>query len=97
MSMKQSILITGAYGGMGRATAASLRDLGFRVFALDRHVGAAEDGIIPIEADLTEEASVENAFRQVCGQTDELFATRNEVFWRNSTIFSDLFGIRSTI
>ncbi len=72
--MKQSILITGAYGGMGRATAASLRDLGFRVFALDRHVGAAEDGIIPIEADLTEEASVENAFRQVCGQTDELFA-----------------------
>lgn len=72
--MKPSILITGAYGGMGRATARAMRDKGFRVFALDRAVGAAEADILPIEADITDETSVENAFRQISEQTDALFA-----------------------
>ncbi len=72
--MKPSILITGAYGGMGRATARLLRDRGFRVFALDRTVGAEEEGILPIEADLTSEESVKRAFDAVCRGTDELVA-----------------------
>lgn len=72
--MKPSILITGAYGGMGRATAKALRDKGFRIFALDRTVGAPEDDILPIEADITSEDSVKAALDTVKATTDELFA-----------------------
>ena len=72
--MKPSILITGAYGGMGRATAKALRDKGFRVLALDKSVGAEEENIIPIEADITREEDVERAFAEVKAHTSELFA-----------------------
>ena len=72
--MKPSILITGAYGGMGRAAALALKERGFRVFALDKAVGEGEEDILPIEADITDEASVSDAFRRVSEQTDELFA-----------------------
>lgn len=71
---KPSILITGACGGMGMATAKLLRDRGFRIFSLDRTVGEAEKNILPIEADLTDENSVLRAFRQVREHTDKLFA-----------------------
>ena len=72
--MKPSILITGAYGGMGRTTAKALRDSGFRVFALDRTVDAEEQDILPIVVDVTDEDSVINAYRQVSEMTDQLYA-----------------------
>ena len=72
--MKQSILITGAYGGMGKSTVKALKDRGFRIFALDKTVGAAEDGIIPIKADLTDENSIEVAAKRIKEMTDTLFA-----------------------
>lgn len=72
--MKPAILITGAYGGMGKATANALRDRGFRIFALDKAVGAEEENILPVEADITDEDSVKAAFARICEQTDELFA-----------------------
>jgi len=72
--MKPTILITGAYGGMGKATAKALKDRGYRVFALDKTVCEGEEDIIPLEADITDENSVKNAFMQVSEQTDKLFA-----------------------
>lgn len=72
--MKRSVLITGAYGGMGKATAKMLRDEGFRVFALDKTVGADEEDIIPVGADITSKESVENAFSRIKSVTDELYA-----------------------
>ncbi|MBE6682914.1 MAG: SDR family NAD(P)-dependent oxidoreductase [Ruminococcaceae bacterium] len=72
--MKQSILITGAYGGMGKSTVKALKDRGFRIFALDKTVGAVEDGIIPIKADLTDENSIEAAAKRIKEMTDTLFA-----------------------
>ncbi len=72
--MRPSILVTGAYGGMGEATAKMLRDNGFRVFALDKTVGKAEENIIPIQADITDEASVNLAFEQIKATANELFA-----------------------
>ena len=72
--MKPSILITGAYGGMGRATAKILKDSGFRVFALDNTVDTAEEDILPIEADLTDEDSIQRAYEQIGAMTDTLFA-----------------------
>lgn len=70
----KSILITGAYGGMGRATAELLCERGFRVFALDKRVGDARENIIPIEADITSEESIKAALEAVKCHTDSLYA-----------------------
>ena len=70
----KDILVTGAYGGMGRATVEALREQGFRVFALDRVVGEAEEKIVPIEADVTSEDSVNAAVKAVRKYTDSLYA-----------------------
>ena len=70
----RSVLITGAYGGMGRAAAELFASRGYRVFALDRKVGEARENIIPIEADVTSEESLLGAFALVSGQTESLYA-----------------------
>ena len=70
----KTVLVTGAFGGMGRAVSAALRDRGYRVLALDRVTGDAEDGIIPIEADLTSEESVIRAMEEAKSYTGSLCA-----------------------
>jgi len=72
--MKPSVLITGAYGGMGKATAKVFANRGFRVFALDKVIGGEEENIIPIEADITNEESVKNAFSKISEMSDGLYA-----------------------
>ena len=72
--MKKYALITGAYGGMGRSAAKLLASRNYTVFALDRKVGAPEENIIPIEADVTREESVAAAFEAVREQTEKLDA-----------------------
>ena len=72
--MKPYILVTGAYGGMGEATVNLLAARGFRVFALDKRVGEEAENVIPIEADITDESSVKDAFERVSAVTGELFA-----------------------
>ena len=72
--MRPSILITGALGGMGKATAKALSDMGFRVFAMDKIAGEDDENIVSIEADVTNEESVRNAFDKVREMTEELFA-----------------------
>ncbi len=59
---------------MGRATVLALRERGFRVFALDKRVGGAEEGIIPVEADITREESVKAALEEVRAHTSSLLA-----------------------
>lgn len=70
----RSVVVTGAYGGMGRATAIALRDAGYRVFAIDRQVGEVDDGIIPICADITSSEDIALAAKEICEQTDSLYA-----------------------
>ena len=70
----KSILITGAYGGMGREAVRLLRDRGYFVFALDKIVGAPEENILPIEVDITSEESVAVAAKIVSAYTDCLYA-----------------------
>ena len=72
--MKPSILVTGAYGGMGKATVKALRERGFYVFALDKRVGEREEDVMPIEADITDSESVSQAFKLVSGMTENLHA-----------------------
>ena len=68
------ILVTGAYGGMGRATVNLLKEKGFSVFALDKKVGEAEENIIPLQVDITDEESIRDAAERVREITDELYA-----------------------
>jgi short-chain dehydrogenase/reductase SDR len=68
------VLVTGACGGMGKSTVAALKNAGYGVFALDITECAAEDGVIPIAADVTDEKAVADAAEKVRAVTDELFA-----------------------
>ncbi len=72
--MKKTVLVTGAYGGMGRATAQTLAKQGYLVFALDRQIAPAEKNIVPIEADVADEQSLQQACSAVCGHTLRLDA-----------------------
>ena len=75
--MKQAekyVLVTGAYGGMGRAVTNALKEQGFCVFALDKRVEKREEGIISIEADIQTPSGVEAALAEVKAHTDTLFA-----------------------
>lgn len=68
------VLLTGAYGGMGKSVANYLKEKGYTVFALDITVGEKEDGIIPIPCDLTNQNSVNDAFTYVSSITNSLYA-----------------------
>ncbi len=68
------ILITGAYGGMGRATVKTLVEAGYFVYALDRNVGEMYDGVLPIECDITDKESVARAYEIVREHTESLYA-----------------------
>ncbi|MBE7078121.1 MAG: SDR family NAD(P)-dependent oxidoreductase [Clostridiales bacterium] len=68
------VLISGAYGGMGYATAKELASQGYTVFALDKQTKPMEENIIPIEVDVTNAESLKNAFEKVRTVTNDLFA-----------------------
>lgn len=70
----KSILITGAYGGMGYETVKLFARNGFTVFALDKNVGEKEENIIPVKADVTNSEDIKNAFLTVSAVTNSLFA-----------------------
>jgi len=68
------ILVTGAYGGMGKKAAQLFAEKGFTVFALDQKTERARKNIIPIQADITNEESIHSAVQTVRAVTDTLFA-----------------------
>lgn len=71
------VLITGAYGGMGKATVEIFRQNGYVVFALDKYIPDVyeePDGVIPIQVDVTDDDSVLAAFNLVKTYTDTLYA-----------------------
>ena len=70
----QYVVMTGAYGGMGLATARLLAKCGFFVFALDKTVLGAEENIYPIQVDLTSVEDISRAVSIVREKTDEVFA-----------------------
>jgi NADP-dependent 3-hydroxy acid dehydrogenase YdfG len=74
-SVPRQILVTGASGGIGRATAARLADAGHVVFAAARRAGelqalaATHPGIHPVVLDVTDPAAVDRARHQIQTQT----------------------------
>ncbi|HTX92048.1 MAG TPA: SDR family oxidoreductase [Anaerolineales bacterium] len=81
MSTKTSktVLITGAAGGIGRATVALFAEKGWRVMGVDRSAFGEdfpEDGLF-IQSDISDPAAMEAIFRQAHGYTDSLNALVN--------------------
>ena len=82
------VLVTGAYGGMGRETVKLLLKEGYTVFALDNHIPSEEapvnqvdqtdlntnNVLIPIQVNVSDEESVKQAIKQVLSVTKELAA-----------------------
>ncbi len=68
------ILVTGAYGGMGRATVKTLLDMGYGVIALDKTVGEGAQNLTPVQVDITDQKSIDDAFDRVKTITDNLYA-----------------------
>jgi NAD(P)-dependent dehydrogenase (short-subunit alcohol dehydrogenase family) len=77
--MRKKILITGTSNGFGKDAALTLAEAGHQVFATmrdlnDRNLGAAEElnfkGIEVLELDVTNDASVSDAFRDLYKMTD---------------------------
>ena len=62
--MEKIAIVTGGSGGIGRCTAAALRDAGCKVYELSRHDKPAP-GIEHLTADMTDEAQVRAAVEQV--------------------------------
>lgn len=74
MNENKYVLVTGAYGGMGKTTVKTLVNNGYTVFALDKTVEKEENGIIPVQADVSDEKSILCAFEKVKATTQNLFA-----------------------
>ncbi|MFN8196305.1 MAG: 3-oxoacyl-ACP reductase FabG [Nocardioidaceae bacterium] len=60
----RSVLVTGGNRGIGRAIAEAFRDAGDRV-AVTTRSGGAPDGCLDVRCDVTDQASVEEAFAAV--------------------------------
>ncbi|MBQ9941637.1 MAG: SDR family NAD(P)-dependent oxidoreductase, partial [Christensenellaceae bacterium] len=71
--MKKNILLTGACGGMGRATCQKLIEEGYAVWGLDIG-GKPAEGTRFIATDLTDETAVLAAFETVRRQAGELYS-----------------------
>lgn len=68
------VLVTGAYGGMGKSVTEELANAGYGVFALDKTVGEGSENIFPLQADLTNMDDIVKAFESVSAVTSELYA-----------------------
>jgi NAD(P)-dependent dehydrogenase (short-subunit alcohol dehydrogenase family) len=75
----RTLLITGAAGGIGRATVSIFSEQGWRVIGVDRqpkYAGFPEDGMY-IQADISLPEQIENIYEQVSAYTDRLDAVVN--------------------
>ena len=68
------VIVTGAFGGMGKAVTRQLIDKGYTVLAFDKVVGNPQENLIPIEVDITDTASVTKAYEKVLTITDKIYA-----------------------
>ena len=72
------VLVTGANSGMGRATAETLAEEGYFVFACDINIPTFDmENVINLKMDVTSMESVALALKEVEKITDKLFAVIN--------------------
>ncbi len=68
------VIITGAFGGMGRKAVELFASSGFTVFALDIKIEEPTPNVIPILVDVTKIESLTLAFEKVKSITDKVFS-----------------------
>lgn len=69
------VLVTGAYGGMGKAMVDTLLDKGFFVIALDKKItNENKERLLSLEVDVTQEEKIKWAFEKVKEITNTLTA-----------------------
>ena len=68
------VIVTGAYGGMGKKAVELFASSGFTVFALDIKIKEPTHNVIPILADVTSIESLALAFEKIKSVTDKVFA-----------------------
>ncbi|GAC1430794.1 MAG: oxidoreductase [Candidatus Velthaea sp.] len=73
----ETVIVTGASGGIGAAIVKRLRDSGRRVFATMRQPNLARDGSDAIAMDVTSDESVATAVADVLGKTGRIDAVVN--------------------
>ena len=97
----KSVLITGAAGGMGRAAVEYFGNMGWRVFALDLKARETEGNVISVQADVTSEESIAQAFERVREKTDRIDAVLHfagiymldSLVEMDSKAFDKIFGV----
>lgn len=72
-----NVLITGACGGMGKATTVLLKEKGHNVFAIDRKITDRVEGVNYFEADVTKQDELFGVFEAIKEKTDILDAILN--------------------
>ena len=73
------VLITGAYGGLGRVAMEECLKLGYAVFALDNNIDEdyLNDSVMPIQCDVSNERSIYQAYNTISEYTENLKAIIN--------------------
>ena len=72
--MMKYALVTGAAGGMGKATVSALLKEGYFVFALDKTKPEEQAGVLPIALDITDSEAVTSALSLVREKTERIDA-----------------------
>ena len=72
--MEKYALVTGAAGGMGKATVSALLKEGYFVFALDKTMPEERTGVLPIAVDITDSAALASALALVREKTERIDA-----------------------
>lgn len=68
------VLVTGANGGMGKATIEKLVNSGYYVFAIDKDLPASGNNIMPMAVDITSLSELEKAKEEIKKITNDLYA-----------------------
>ena len=94
------VMIVGAYGGLGRASMDAALKLGYLVFALDKRIDLEfnNEYVMPIECDVTDINSLNNAYNVINDYTDRLEAIINcaGVFYFDSMVEGDELRLRNS-
>lgn len=95
------ILVTGAYGGLGKAVVNRLIDNGYKVFAVDINIKESNlnQKMIPIKVDVTNDKDILNAFEFISKFTESLYAIINlaGIFYLDSIVEGDEEKLRRII
>ena len=95
------ILVTGAFGGLGRVTMEEATRLGYAVFALDLNIDEdyVNENVMPIQCDITNERSLYQAYNLIGEYTDRLEAIINCVgaFYFDTMVEGDEEKLRKMI